>query len=317
MPREQKTGRAGESGNRGSGERKTDNLIEGYLRWLEVERNLSPNTIYQYRRDLLMLSEHARGLKRPLQQLTSSDLSNFIESLKRRRKYQPRTQARKVEALRCFYKWLVREEILDRSPAEKLETPKLPKALPFALTNEEQERIFNHTQSIAYGLRGKRDHCLFHFLFYLGLRVSELANLKFDNIRKTDEGRRVIQLFGKGNKERRVPLHEKAAKALDDYLAARPETPHNYVFLSLRGKTYRQKIAVRSVQHLVKTYRKRLKLPERFTPHKARSTFLSRLIQQGVDISIVGKLAGHANLQTTMGYLSFRDQDIRSAVDRL
>jgi site-specific recombinase XerD len=296
---------------------KTNNPVESYLRWLEVERNLSPNTIYQYRRDLLMLSEHARGLKRTVQQLTASDLSNFIESLKRRRKYQPRTQARKVEAIRCFYKWLVREEILDRSPAEKIETPKLPKALPLALTQEEQKRIFTHTQSIAYGLRGKRDHCLFHFLFYLGLRVSELANLKFDNIRKIDDGRRDIQLFGKSNKERRVPLHEKAANALDDYLAARPETPHNYVFLALRGKTYHQKISVRSVQHLLKTYRKQLKLPERFTPHKARSTFLSRLIQQGVDISIVGKLAGHANLQTTMGYLAFRDQDIRSAVDRL
>lgn len=306
---------AGESKNLKTGN--TNDPVESYLRWLEVERNLSPNTIYQYRRDLLMLSEHARSLKRPVQQLTASDLANFIESLRRRRKYQPRTQARKVEAIRCFYKWLVREEILDRSPAEKIETPKLPKALPLALTNEEQERIFAHTQSLAYGLRGKRDHCLFHFLFYLGLRVSELANLKFDNIRKIDDGRRDIQLFGKGNKERRVPLHEKAAKALDDYLAARPETPHNYVFLALRGKTYQQKISVRSVQHLVKTYRKRLKLPERFTPHKARSTFLSRLIQQGVDISIVGKLAGHANLQTTMGYLAFRDQDIRSAVDRL
>jgi site-specific recombinase XerD len=295
----------------------TGDLVEGYLRWLEVERNLSPNTIYQYRRDLLMLNEHARGLKRSLQQLTPSDLSNFIESLKRRRKYQPRTQARKVETIRCFYKWLVREEILDRSPAEKLETPKLPKALPLALTQEEQERIFTHTQSLAYGLRGKRDHCLFHFLFYLGLRVSELAGLKYENIRKNDNGARDIQLFGKGNKERKIPLHERAGKALDDYLAARPETPHNYVFLSLRGKTFRQRISVRSIQHMVKTYRKKLKLPERFTPHKARSTFLSRLVQQGVDISIVGKLAGHANLQTTMGYLSFRDQDIRSAVDRL
>jgi site-specific recombinase XerD len=297
--------------------RPTGDVVEGYLRWLEIERNLSPATVYQYRRDLFMLSTHARTLKRPLQALTYSDLFSFIESLKRRRKYQPRALARKVAAIRCFYKWLVREEVLDRSPAEKLETPKLPKVLPLALTQEEQERIFNHTQSLTYGLRGKRDNCIFHFFFYLGLRVSELANLKFDNIRKNDGGTRDIQLFGKGNKERRIPLHERAAKALDDYLVARPETPHNYLFLSLRGKTYQQKIAVRSVQHLVKTYRKKLKLPERFTPHKGRSTFLSRLVQQGVDISIIGKLAGHANLQTTMGYLAFRDQDIRSAVDRL
>jgi site-specific recombinase XerD len=292
-------------------------LVEGYLQWLEVERNLSPNTVYQYRRDLLMLSDHARALKRPLQELTYSDLFSFIESLKRRRKYQPRALARKVAATRCFYKWLVREEVLDRSPAEKLETPKLPKPLPLALSQEEQERLFAHTQSLTYGLRGKRDHCLFHFLFYLGLRVSELASLKFENIRKDDTGGRYLQIFGKGNKERRIPLHERAAKALDDYLAARPETPHNSLFLSLRARTYRQKLAVRSIQHLVKTYRKKLKLPERFTPHKGRSTFLSRLVQQGVDISIVGKLAGHANLQTTMGYLAFRDQDIRSAVDRL
>ena len=299
------------------GGKPTGDLVEGYLRWLEVERNLSPTTVYQYRRDLLMLSAHARGLKRPLQDLTYSDLFSFLESLKRRRKYQPRALARKTAVIRSFYKWLVREELLARSPAEKLETPKLPKGLPLALTREEQDRLFAHTQALSYGLRGKRDHCIFHFLLYLGLRVSELANLKFENIRKNDTGSRDIQLFGKGNKERRIPLHEKAGKALDEYLAARPETPHTYLFLALRGKTSRQKIAVRSIQHLVKTCRRKVQLPERFTPHKGRSTFLSGLIQQGVDISVVAKLAGHANLQTTMGYLVFRDQDIRSAVDRL
>ena len=295
-----------------------DDLVERYLRWLEVERNLSPNTIYQYRRDLLMLSEHARGLKRPLQKLTSSDLSNFIESLKRRRKYQPRTQARKVEAVRCFYKWLVREEILDRSPAEKLETPKLPKAMPKALTREERDRFLDYTWERSHNsLRGKRDNCIFHFLFFLGLRVSELTSLQFANIEKGDEGRRAVRLFGKGNKERKLTLNEKVTKALDDYIDARPETPHKYLFLSLRGKTYQQRMSTRSVQHMVKTFRTEGRLPNYFTPHKGRSTFVSQLVQMGEDVSKIARLAGHVNVQTTMGYLVLRDQDLTQALDRL
>lgn len=237
--------------------------------------------------------------------------------MRERRKYQPRSLARKTAAMKSFYKWLLRSKIIEHSPAEAIEAPKLPKRLPQALNQEEQERLFIRLQADAFNLRGKRDSCVFHFLFYLGLRVSELTNLKFENLRKDDEGGRYVQVIGKGDKERRVPINDKAEKALEAYLSVRPRTDHPYILIALRGAKSRSRISPRSVQKLAVKYRKALNLPARFSPHKGRHTFLSRLIQNGVDISVAAKLAGHTDLRTTMGYLTLRGQDMKSAVGKL
>jgi site-specific recombinase XerD len=294
-----------------------DDLVEGFLSWLEVERNCSRGTIYEYKLDLQRLSAHARNLKKKIETLTYQDLFNFLRSLRERHKCQARTLARKTAAIKSFYKWLLRSKIIEHSPAEAIEGPKLPKRVPQALNQEEQERLFAQLQANAYNLRGKRDNFIFHFLFHLGLRVSELTNLKFENIRKDDDGGRYVQIVGKGDKERRVPLNDKAEKALDAYLSVRPKTDHPYVLIALRGARSHSRISPRSVQKLAVKHRKALNLPVRFTPHKGRHTFLSRLVQNGVDISVAAELAGHANLQTTMGYLTLRHQDKKSAVNKL
>lgn len=297
--------------------RSADNLIVGFLTWLEIEKNCSPGTIREYRRDLLLLSAHAHSLKKKIETLTYQDLFNFLRALRERRKCQARTIARKTAAMKSFYKWLVRGRVIEHSPAEGIESPKLPKRAPAALNQEEQERLFSHLQTHTYNLRGKRDNYIFHFLFHLGLRVSELTSLKFENIRKDDDGSRYAQIIGKGDKERRVPINDKAEKALDAYVSVRPKTDHPYVLIALRGAKSRSRMSPRSVQKLAEKHRKALNLPTRFTPHKGRHTFLSRLIQNGVDISVAAELAGHANLQTTMGYLTLRTQDKKSAVSKL
>jgi site-specific recombinase XerD len=294
-----------------------DDLVAGFLSWLEVERNCSPGTVYQYQHDLAMLSTHARNLKKKIETLTYQDLFNFLRGLRERRKYQARSLARKTAAMKSFYKWLLRNKLIEHSPAEAIEGPKLPKRVPQALNQEEQERLFAQLQADAYNLRGKRDNFIFHFLFHLGLRVSELTTLKFENIRKDDDGSRYAQIIGKGDKERRVPINDKAEKALDAYVSVRPKTDHPYVLIALRGAKSHSRMSSRSVQNLAVKHRETLNLPGRFTPHKGRHTFLSRLIQNGVDISVAAKLAGHANLQTTMGYLTLRNQDMKSAVAKL
>lgn len=312
----------GKSGNGGSfgterSKASSDELVEGFLKWLEVERNCSPGTIYEYKLDLGLLSAHARSLKKKVEALTYQDLFNFLRSLRERRKCQARTLARKTAAIKSFYKWLLRGKVIEHSPAEAIESPKLPKRTPAALNQEEQERLFTALQQNTYNLRGKRDNFIFHFLFHLGLRVSELTNLTFDNLRKDDEGGLYAQIIGKGDKERRVPLNDKAEKALDTYLRVRPKTDHPYVLIALRGAKSRSRMSPRSVQKLAVKYRRALNLPARFTPHKGRHTFLSRLIQKGEDISVAAELAGHANLQTTRGYLTLRNQDLKKAVSKL
>jgi site-specific recombinase XerD len=321
MPRTAKVGRRGEPEKRGTGDRgnplPADELVSGFLKWLEVERNCSPGTIYQYGHDLAMLDAHAHNLKRKIDALTYQDLFNFLRGLRERRKYQPRSLARKTAAIKSFYKWLVRNKVIAHSPAEAIEGPKLPQRIPQALNQEEQERLFSRLQENTYNLRGKRDSCIFHFLFYLGLRVSELTSLKFENLRRDDEGSRYVQVIGKGDKERRVPLSERAERALEVYLSVRPRTEHPYILIALRGAKSHSRISARSIQKLAVKYRKALNLPARFTPHKGRHSFLSRLIQNGVDISVAARLAGHASLTTTMGYLTLRNQDMKSAVSKL
>lgn len=294
-----------------------DDLVAGFLSWLEVERNCRPGTIYEYKLDLQRLSAHARNLKKKIEALTYQDLFNFLRSLRERQKCQARTLARKTAAIKSFYKWLLRNKLIEHSPAEAIEGPKLPKRVPQALNQEEQERLFAQLQANAYNLRGKRDNYIFHFLFHLGLRVSELTNLKFEDIRKDDDGGRYVQVIGKGDKERRVPMNDKAEKALDTHLSVRPKTDHPYVLIALRGARSWSRMSPRSVQKLAVKHRRALNLPARFTPHKGRHTFLSRLIQNGVDISVAAELAGHANLQTTMGYVTLRNQDKKSAVSKL
>lgn len=295
----------------------TGDLPEQFLKWLEVEKHYSPNTVYQYRCDLKLVGDYSKAIKKDLQDLSYQNLFSYLRILKEKKGYQARTMARKIACMKSFYKWLVREKVLEHSPAEAIESPKLPKGIPMALNHDQMDQLLNHTSSLTYNLEGKRDNCLMHFLFYLGLRVSELSGLRLDNLKKDDQGGRYVQLYGKGNKERKIPLHREAERALELYLSMRPDTPHGYLFVSLKAPNRLGKLSVRSIQKLVVKYREKLSLPEKFTPHKGRHTFLSRLVQQGVDISIAGKLAGHANLQTTMGYLTFRDEDIRAAVDKL
>ena len=324
MPRNTDGGKGEKAkrGNGGPGEerhnlRPSEDLVDGFLKWLEVERNCSPLTVYEYRLDLARLSAHARNLKKKIEALTYQDLFNFLRSLRERHKCQARTLARKTATIKSFYKWLLRSKIIEHSPAEAIESPKLPKRIPQALNQEEQDRLFARLQADAYNLRGKRDNFIFHFLFHLGLRVSELTNLKFENIRNDDNNDRQVQIIGKGDKERAVPINDKAAKALDAYLRMRPKTEHPYVLIALRGAKSRSKMSSRSVQKLAVKYRQALNLSGRFTPHKGRHTFVSRLIQKGEDISMAAELAGHANLETTRGYVTLRTQDKKSAVGKL
>jgi site-specific recombinase XerD len=324
MPRnpDRAKGEKAKKGNGRPGEERrnltpSEDLVDGFLKWLEIERNCSPLTVYEYSLDLARLSAHARDLKKKIEALTYQDLFNFLRSLRERHKCQARTLARKTAAMKSFYKWLVRSKLLEHSPAEAIESPKLPKRIPQALNQEEQERLFARLQANAYNLRGKRDNFIFHVLFYLGLRVSELTNLKFENVRKDDDGGRYVQIIGKGDKERRVPINDKAERALDAYLSVRPKTDHPYVLIALRGAHSRSRMSPRSIQKLAVKHSRALNLPPRFTPHKGRHTFVSRLIQNGADISVAAELAGHTDLQTTMIYITLRTQDKKSAVSKL
>lgn len=197
---------------------------EQFLKWLEVEKHYSPNTVYQYRCDLKLIDDYAKAIKKDLQDLSYQNLFSYLRILKEKKGYQARTMARKIACMKSFYKWLVREKVLEHSPAEAIESPKLPRGIPMALNHEQMDQLLSHTRSLTYNLEGKRDNCLMHFLFYLGLRVSELSGLRLDNLKKDDQGGRYVQLYGKGNKERKIPLHREAERALELYLSMRPDT---------------------------------------------------------------------------------------------
>ena len=186
-------------------------FLSEYLEFLEIEKGLSLNTIEAYRNDLTSFLDFCtlRGVK-DVAQIERADLNSFILKL-REENYSPTSVMRKVASLRGFFKWFCANEYGTKNPAQTLEQPKLPKKLPKVMTVEEVNTILNSDLN-------KTETLIVELLYGCGLRVSELVNLKLNNI---DLNSKYIQCYGKGSKERIVPFGEKAKNALKKYLKAR------------------------------------------------------------------------------------------------
>ena len=206
--------------------------------------------------------------------------------------------ARKVSAIRSFYRYMVREKFLSTNPIEKASSPKLDKRLPSFLTIEEVVRLLNAADLSDPG--GQRDRALLELLYASGLRVSELAGLDPEHV---DLDTNEIRVWGKGSKERMVLMGEPAAKALRAYLSqGRPELlgkkRNSALFLNHDGG----RLSERSIQRMLEKYAKVAGINKWVHPHTLRHTFATHLLDGGADLRVVQELLGHANLNSTQIY---------------
>lgn len=262
-------------------------IIYQYLEYLELEKGLSQNTIDAYRRDLYSFADGDKSLE----DVDRVYINNYIRGLKEK-KLAPTSVIRKVASIRGFFKWATSMGILDKNPASTLEQPKVPKRLPKVITVKEIEEILHQDLT-------ELQTVMIELLYSCGLRVSELVNLKTNDI---DMNSKYIRCVGKGSKERIIPMGEKAIVALKKYLPCRELILKKYnlnskkILINDLGRYINRQ----DVYSFIHTCGK--KINKNISPHTLRHSFATHLLENGADLRIVQELLGHSDVSTTQLY---------------
>ena len=271
--------------------------IEGFLDAIWAERGLSDNSLDSYRRDLKKLAAFLEQRGTDLLSARREDLLAYL-GLQMREGRSPRSVARYLSGFRQFYRWQVRERRITEDPTALIESPRLGRSLPKALTEAQVERLLQAPETETP--LGLRDRAMLELMYATGLRVSELVGLPLPNV-NLNQG--VVRVVGKGNKERLVPLGEEAARWLASYLdTARPElmkgATASEVFVTGRksGMT-RQSFWLRVKGHALTAG-----IDRPISPHGLRHSFATHLLNHGADLRVVQLLLGHSDLSTTQIY---------------
>jgi integrase/recombinase XerD len=283
-------------------------LIDTFLNYLSVERGLSNNTIVSYRKDLTVYLDYIqKSAIDALSKISRNDISNFM-FFQKDRGLSPNSISRGLAAIRMFHRFLLREKIVKSDPTSLTESPKLLKKVPQTLTVAEVEALLS--QPGARDEQGIRDRAMLETMYATGMRVSEVANLKLDNI-NSEVG--FLRCIGKGNKERIIPLGKKAIASINRYLeASRPKMLKNkkseFIFISRLGK----KISRQSLWKLIKRYAKAARIKKPMKPHILRHSFATHLLERGADLRSVQEMLGHANIATTQIYTHINKDRLKS-----
>ncbi|MBI4577399.1 MAG: tyrosine recombinase XerC [Planctomycetes bacterium] len=294
-------------------EAQTDPLVEAYLRRLDGERGLSGHTVRSYRADLAHFLEWHLGPG------TATFDPSAVDALRARgylarlaeEGYSRRTIARRMAALRSFWRHLQGEGLTDRNPFAEVRTPRLDRRLPRFLDQGQVTALLASPD--ADTPLGRRDRAILETLYSSGLRVSELVGLDLDQV-DLDEG--ALLARGKGRKERLLPLGSYAIQALRDYLVLRDlihdgDIDRQPLFLNKLGG----RLEDRSVRRLLKKHLARSGLAGRITPHTLRHTFATHMLDRGANLRDVQELLGHENLATTQIYTHVTTRRIRDVYD--
>ncbi|MFN2613191.1 MAG: tyrosine recombinase [Actinomycetota bacterium] len=280
----------------GEANQATDRTVEGFLRFLSGERNLSPNTVAAYGRDLAQFTDFCAQLDTSPLRAHADTVRSFLA--KRGTLGDARTTlARKAAALRAFYRFAVRRKLRADNPAALVKTPKRARMLPMVIKESQIDPLLSlPPRDDPFGAR---DRAILEVLYGSGIRVAELCALDVDDV-----GGSSIKVLGKGRKERIVPLGDPAKDALREYVAhARAATiteqsPPAALFYNRKGK----RIGQRDVRALVARYVAEIVPGGKASPHTFRHSFATHLLEHGADLRSVQELLGHADLRTTQIY---------------
>ena len=297
-----------------------DKLIQRFVRYLQYERNASPHTIRNYQSDLvqfrLFLSQGNPDAPVEVASIDALRIRGFLSFLFSNEKKKT-SIARKLAAVRAFFRFLCRDHVLKKNPALTVSTPKLDKTLPRIMTEEEMNTFLDQVGKAAQSAEPAilRDRAILELLYASGLRVSELVGL---DVRGVNFGEGMVLVRGKGNKERIVPFGSKAKQALTDYLPAREiilrewKTSSNALFLNSRGR----RLTTRSVDRLVKAYVKTWGSNVKVSPHSLRHAFASHLLTEGADLRAIQEMLGHKSLGTTQKYTQVSIKQLMEVYDK-
>jgi integrase/recombinase XerC len=271
-------------------------VFNKYISYLEAERNASRYTVRNYTNDLLEFFDFAREKEvKSLKEVNKQTLRGYLAHLMSRG-FAKSSIARKLSAIRSFYRYLLREEMVSVSPAATTVSPKLDRRLPSFLTVEEAKRLVEAPDLSQP--QGQRDRALLELLYAAGLRISELVNM---NVEQVNLATNEIRVWGKGSKERIVLIGNPAARALSTYMRQGRhellgEKKNNALFVNRYGG----RLPARRVQKILTKYAGTI--DKKVHPHMLRHTFATHLLDGGADLRVVQELLGHAQLSSTQIY---------------
>jgi integrase/recombinase XerD len=275
-----------------------DRACDLYLDHLKVERNLTPNTIESYSRDLTRLRRFlAERGRHAVDDVTAADLTDYLLDMLEA-KLGARSRARALVALRGWFRFLLAERYLEGDPTATLDAPRTGRRLPDVVAEDAVSRLLAAPRRDT--ARGLRDAAMIECLYATGVRVSELVGLAVADVNLSAGYARVM---GKGRKQRLVPMGDMARQSITAYLEeARPgfikDARQNALFLSGRGKP----LTRQGFWKLLKRYAVAAGIPQNISPHKLRHSFATHLIEHGADLRAVQAMLGHADISTTQIY---------------
>jgi integrase/recombinase XerD len=284
---------------------------EQFLQYITEEKGYSANTLAAYRNDLTQFLAFLRGRVGGWDEVNREIIIDYIMAMKADQEYASSTVARKVAAIKSFFHYLVDKGKLGDDPTATLDSPKVRKRLPKAVSAEDMERLLL-APARQQTPKALRDRALLELLYATGLRVTEVVSLDVDDINLASSTVRVVR--PKDKRERIVPVHERALVPLKDYvergrmqLLRDPEV--SALFLNHRG----QRLTRQGLWLIVKHYVREVGIVEGVTPHTLRHTFAAHLLDQKAELEYVQQILGHANISTTQVYAHVSAEDVADA----
>lgn len=275
----------------------SEQYISEYINHLEIEKGLSKNTICAYSSDLMAFFEFLKS--DDLRSISRKDFSNYTKHLAKL-ELAPSSITRKIASIKGFFRFLSYKRYIENNPAISITSLKLPKRLPKVLTISEIDKILKDDLDI-------KESAIIELLYSAGIRVSELVNLSIKNV---DLSQKAIKVFGKGSKERLVPINQKCVDKIKKYLKQREITALKFnskdnLFLEDNGKP----VTRQKVYKIIRSQGE--KINRKISPHTMRHSFATHLLENGADLRVVQELLGHASIVTTQLYTHISKKALR------
>jgi integrase/recombinase XerD len=292
--------------------------IKKFLAYLKAEKGLTDNTSFAYENDLSQLAtfvEEEAG-----KEMVIPSWANFSHQAMMRyllnlqeKKYAATTRARKLAAARSFFKFLTAENIIKEDPTHNMESLNVGRSLPKPISLAQVRALLEQPTKLSTP-EAKRDEAMLQLLYASGLRVSELISVNVEDVNIIDGD---VRVFGKGRKERIIPIHKQAATVVEQYVRdARPHLARNKdekaMFLNRRG----ERLTRQGFWQILKQYAKLAGLTTAVTPHTLRHSFATHMLSGGADLRAVQELLGHANISTTQVYTHLTTEHVRRSYEK-
>ena len=291
--------------------------IERFLTYLSVEKGFSENTLAAYRNDLTQLAifvEDAAGKSSSASWVNFNRQTMLSYQLQlKERNYANTTLARKVAAAKSFFKFMVAEGFIKDNPMENVASPNVGRILPKPISIAQVKRLLDQPGKLSTP-EAKRDSAMLSLLYASGMRVSELISLNLGDVDTIND---FVRCFGKGNKERIIPIARKASLTLEEYLKeSRPKLAHSKddkaLFLNRRG----ERLTRQGFWQILKGHARAAELSVDITPHTLRHSFATHMLSGGADLRSVQELLGHANISTTQVYTHLTSEHVRRTYEK-